>query len=468
MLIPIPIPIQKLIVKNLKCDAEEAGYVFFSFNFFFCLMASYYILQPLRDGVGAMLGDTPTLFLWTMAAMFAVNPIFSMVMARIPRQRLVPVIYRFFMINLVIFIVGFKAIGMDSGQEIVGTARLIPSIFFVWVSIFNLFAMSLFWSVMADRFTGAQGRRLFGFIGAGGTLGQMAGSAIAIRLVHLLGATNLIFISIVLLEFSIHWRPSIDDVIRDQQLADKKSADRGEKKESPKPWTGVLLVLKSPYIFGICCYLLLYAFTSSFIYFQRQMVVADVFKTPADKVSFFSWMSLISSGGTLLVQLFVTGRLISALGLVFSLSLVPAFTSIGFVALALHPGLILLSLFDAVRKMLNFAIARPSREILFTVVSKEDKYIAKNFVDTFVYRAGDSLASFAFTGIKSLQLGVQAYSWAAVPFSLLWWLVAAALARTQRKKQEVQEAVLAQVEAEETSEIGFNTNPTASDEDTAN
>lgn len=464
----LPLPIEKLIVKNLKCDRVEAGYVFFSFNFFFCLMASYYILQPLRDGVGAILGDTPTLFLWTMAAMFAVNPIFSMVMAKIPRQRLVPVIYRFFIANLLLFVVGFKAIGMDSGQEIVGNMRLIPSIFFVWVSIFNLFAMSLFWSVMADRFTGAQGRRLFGFIGAGGTLGQMAGSAIASRAVHLLGATNLIFISILLLEFSVHWRPSIDDVIRDQQVADGSAAGSDTKKQSPKPWTGVLLVFRSPYIFGICCYLLLYAFTSSFIYFQRQMVVADVFKTPADKVDFFSKMNLISSGGTLLVQLFVTGRLISALGLVFSLSLVPAFTSLGFIALALNPGLILLSLFDAFRKMLNFAIARPSREILFTVVSKDDKYIAKNFVDTFVYRAGDSLASFAFTGIKSLNLGGQAYSWAAVPFSLLWWGVAAALALTQRKKQEAQEAALARVEEETQSPIGFSTNPTPSDEDTAN
>jgi len=464
----LPIPIEKLIVKNLKCDREEAGYVFFSFNFFFCLMASYYILQPLRDGVGSILGDTPTLFLWTMAAMFAVNPIFSMVMAKIPRQRLVPVIYRFFITNLLLFVVGFKVIGMDSGQEIVGNARIIPSIFFVWVSIFNLFAMSLFWSVMADRFTGAQGRRLFGFIGAGGTLGQMAGSAIASGLVKFVGATNLIFISILLLEFSVHWRPSIDDVVRDQQVADSSAAGSAEKKESPKPWTGVMLVLKSPYIFGICCYLLLYAFTSSFIYFQRQMVVADVFKSPAEKVDFFSKMNLISSGGTLFVQLFVTGRLISALGLVFSLSLVPAFTSVGFIALALYPGLILLSLFDAVRKMLNFAIARPSREILFTVVSKDDKYIAKNFVDTFVYRAGDSLASFAFTGIKNLKLGGQAYSWAAVPFSLLWFSVAAALAVAQRKKQEVQEAALARVEAEEKGEIGFNTTPTPSDEDTAN
>ncbi len=444
----IPIPLSLLIEKNLKCDREEAGYVFFSFNFFFCLMASYYILQPLRDGVGAMLGDTPTLFLWTMAAMLLVNPLFTMLMGRIPRQRLVPVIYRFFMVNMMLFIVGFKAIGMDSGQEIVGPGRLIPSIFFVWVSIFSLFAMSLFWSVMADRFSGAQGRKFFGFIGAGGTLGQMAGSALAVKLVHSLGATNLIFVSIMLLEISVRWRPSIDDVIQDQQATESKAAGSSSHKEKPKPWTGLMLVLRSPYIFGICGYLFLYTFTSSFIYLQRQMVVADVFKTNEDKTNFFAQMNLISSTGTLFVQLFVTGRLISSLGLVFSLSLVPAFTCIGFVALAMRPGLIMLSFFDALRKMLNFAIARPSREILFTVVSKEDKYIAKNFVDTFVYRAGDSLASFAFTGIKALELGGQAYSWTAVPFSMLWFAVAAALAMAQRKKQEAQEAALAIVEAE--------------------
>ena len=446
--------IHDLIQKNLKCDRDESEHILFSFTFFFCLMASYYILQPLRDEVGVLLGDTPTLFLWTMGVMFAVNPIFSMVMAKIPRPRLVPVIYRFFMLNLVLFIVGFKAIGAASGQAAVeGTARLIPSIFFVWVSVFNLFAMSLFWSVMADRFTGSQGRKFFGFIGAGGTLGQLVGSTAAALWVGRLGATNMIFVSVLLLELSVRARPSLDDVIREQQVAESKEA--GSSTESPKPWTGVLLVLKSPYIFGICCYLLLYAFTSSFIYFQKQMVVGDVFKTREARVAFFGWMNFISSGGTLFVQLFVTGRLISSLGLIFSLSLVPAFTCFGFVAMAMQPGLILLSLFDALRKMLNFAIARPSREILFTVVSKEDKYIAKNFVDTFVYRAGDSLASFAFTGIKGLNLGGQAYSWAAVPFSCIWVLVAATLAKAQRTKQEAQEAALARVQSEEAGDVGF-------------
>lgn len=431
-----------LIQKNLKCDRQESGYVLFSFTFFFCLMASYYILQPLRDEAGVLLGDTPTLFLWTMAVMFLANPIFSMVMARIPRTRLVPVIYRFFILNQFLFILAFKAIGAASGQaEVVGSARLIPSIFFVWVSVFSLFAMSLFWSVMADRFTGSQGKKFFGFIGAGGTLGQLVGSTIAGTLVLHVGATNLIFVSMLLLELSVRARPSIDDVLRDQQSADSKAA--GSSTQSPKPWTGVLLVLKSPYLFGICAYLFLYTFTSSFIYFQKQMVVGDVFKTREARVAFFGWMNFISSGGTLLVQLFITGRVISTLGMVFSLALVPVFTCLGFVVLALHPGLILLSLFDAFRKMLNYAIAKPSREILFTVVSKEDKYIAKNFVDTFVYRAGDSMASFAFTGIKNLNLGGQAYSWTAVPFSCLWVVVATLLARAQRKKQEAQEAALA-------------------------
>ncbi|MBS2039936.1 hypothetical protein JST97_33430 [bacterium] len=453
--------IHDLIQKNLKCDRQESEHIFFSFTFFFCLMASYYILQPLRDEVGVLLGDTPTLFLWTMGVMFAVNPIFSVVMGKIPRPRLVPVIYRFFMLNLVLFILGFKWIGAAQGEASVqGTARLIPSIFFVWVSVFNLFAMSLFWSVMADRFTGSQGRKFFGFIGAGGTLGQLVGSTSAALLVKSLGATNLIFVSVVLLELSVRARPSLEDLTTEKAASSKEPQGSGDQPAKPKPWTGVMLVLKSPYIFGICCYLLLYAFTSSFIYFQKQMVVGDVFKTREDRVAFFGWMNFISSGGTLLVQLFVTGRLISSMGLIFSLSLVPAFTCLGFVALALQPGLILLSLFDAFRKMLNFAIARPSREILFTVVSKEDKYIAKNFVDTFVYRAGDSLASFAFTGITRLNLGGQAYSWTAVPFSCLWVAVAALLARAQRTKQEAQEAALAQATPAPEESAGLSDQPT--------
>ncbi len=447
--------IHDLIQKNLKCDRKESEYVFFSFSFFFCVMAAYYILQPLRDENGVLLGNTSSLFRWTMVAVLAVNPLFSMLMARIARQSLVPVIYRFFISHLVLFVVAFHALKVGGTTELVGNARLAPSIFFVWVSVFNLFAVSLFWSVMADRFTGNQGRRFFGFIGAGGTAGQFVGSALATFLVPYLGATNLMLVSAVLLELSVRSRPSIDDVVQEQQET-KVEAAGASQRVKPKPWTGMWLVMKSPYLFGICAYLFLYTFTSSFIYLQKQDMVGDAFATREARVQFFAAMNFLTSGGTLLIQLFLTGRVIGAMGLIFSLCLVPGMTALGFVALATRPGLVLLSLFDAVRKTLNYAIARPSREILFTVVSKEDKYISKNFIDTFVYRAGDSIASFAFDGLKSLQLGTTGISWAAVPFSLLWTAVAAGLGKAQRRKQKAQEDALARIAAEEKNEIGFS------------
>ncbi|MFN8606329.1 MAG: MFS transporter [Vulcanimicrobiota bacterium] len=436
--------IHDLIQKNLKCDRKESEYVFFSFAFFFCVMAAYYILQPLRDENGVLLGNTSSLFRWTMVAVLAVNPLFSMLMARIPRQSLVPVIYRFFISHLFIFVAAFHILKVGGSTELVGNARLAPSIFFVWVSVFNLFAVSLFWSVMADRFTGSQGRKFFGFIGAGGTAGQFAGSAMATFLVPYLGATNLMLVSAVLLELAVRSRPSIDDVVLEQQQADSAAAG-GSNRQKPKPWTGMWLVMKSAYLFGICSYLFLYTFTSSFIYLQKQDMVGDAFATREARVQFFAAMNFLTSGGTLLIQLFLTGRVITAMGLIFSLSLVPGMTAFGFIALATRPGLVLLSLFDATRKTLNYAIARPSREILFTVVSKEDKYISKNFIDTFVYRAGDSLASFAFDGLKSYNLGTTGISWAAVPFSILWTGVAAGLGMAQRKKQEAQESALAKV-----------------------
>lgn len=431
---------KKFVEKNLSCDPVQAGYVTFSFDFFFYVMASYYILKPMRDLTGVMLGNTSSLFRWTMVAVLLVNPLFSMLMARIPRSKLVPVIYRFFISHLLLFFVGFVAVGVGKG-ELQGNARLIPSLFFVWVSVFNLFAVSLFWSVMADRFTGAQGRKVFGFIGAGGTLGQMAGSALATQLPSLMGVSSLLLVSALLLEVSARCRPSIEDVVVEQQKLEAASAP----KEKPKPWTGLVLVLKSPYLFGICAYLFLYTFTSSFIYLQKQDLVSVAFTSDEAKLQFFAQINFVVSGATLAIQLFFTGRLIAALGLIFSLSLMPGLTALGFAVLAMAPGLYLLAGFEAVRTTLNYAVSRPSREILFTVVSKEDKYISKNFIDTFVYRAGDSIASFAFDGLKSLKLGTTGISWAAVPFSLVWTALAMGLGVAQRRKQKQQEIELARL-----------------------
>lgn len=433
--------VKGLVEKNLQCDPEQAKYVMFSFDFFFYVMASYYILKPLRDLTGVMLGNTSSLFRWTMVAVLLVNPLFSMLMARIPRVRLVPVIYRLFISQLVIFFLGFLAVGVGKDAELQGNARIIPSLFFVWVSVFNLFAVSLFWSVMADRFTGAQGRKVFGFIGAGGTLGQMAGSALATGLPSIIGVPSLLLVSSFLLELSVRSRPSLDDVVLEPPQPEGKAGAAGGK-EKPRPWTGMWLVMKSPYLFGICAYLFLYTFTSSFIYLQKQDLVAAAFPTDEAKLQFFAKVNFVVSGATLIIQLFFTGRLISAMGLIFSLSVMPGLTSLGFSLLALFPSLSLLAFFEATRTTLNYAIARPSREILFTVVSREDKYLSKNFIDTFIYRAGDSIASFAFDGLKGWHLGTTGISWAAVPFSVVWTGLAMGLGRAQRQKQKVQEEAL--------------------------
>jgi len=428
------------VQKIVKCDQEESRTILFSFTFFFCLMSSYYILQPLRDEIALLLGKDyiPTLFRWTMLAMLITNPLMAMLMSRIPRHRLVPIIYRFFISHLLLFVVAFNAFGIGRDQTSVqGWARLLPGLFFVWVSVFNLTAISLFWSTMADRFSSSQSKKYFGFIGAGGTLGQTAGSQMAAHLVHWLGPTNLILVSVALLELSVRACPS---------LASSASPDSTPTQTQPeqarlKPWSGIAPVLKSGYLLGICAYLFLYAFTSSFIYFQRQELVADSIGDRAGRVKFLSDLNLYGSIATVLVQLFLTGRVIASLGLVFSLALVPGVTAVGFSLFAMQPALILLAIFEVTRKTLNFAIARPSREVLFTVVKKEDKYLAKNFIDTFVYRAGDTLASFAFEWMKvTFSLGMRGLSWAAVPCSLLWLAVAASLGVIQRKKQKELEA----------------------------
>lgn len=411
-------------------------------------MASYYILQPLRDEISLLLGKDylPSLFRWTMLGMLVTNPLMALLMARVPRHRLVPVIFRFFMSHLVLFVVLFSATGMGRGQTeaqvIQGYARLVPGLFFVWVSVFNLTAVSLFWSTMADRFSSNQSKKFFGFIGTGGTLGQLAGSQLAAWLVPFLGPTYLILVSVALLEFSVRSCPAVSPP---DDLADSGGpegvASKVDDQTPPHLFSGILPVLRSPYLLGICAFLFLYAFTSSFIWFQRQELVADSFDNRAGRVQFLAALNFWGSFATVLVQMFITGRLITSLGLLFTLALVPGYTALGFSAFATRPSLFLLALFEVTRKTLNFAIARPSREVLFTVLSRQEKYLAKNFIDTFVYRAGDAIASVAFEGLKKgLTLGTTGLSWAAVPFATLWTMVAIGLGIAQKRKQAEIEA----------------------------
>jgi AAA family ATP:ADP antiporter len=434
----------RLLSKLTGLDAKDAPQAGFAFIFFFCILASYYIVQPLRDELGLLVGEehTPKLFVGSLLVMALANPIFAYFLNRSGRVKLMKYVYRFFAINLLVFIVVFKYLEA-SGQmathgeaaRVSGLAFVVSCIYFLWTGVFNLFAVSVFWALMADIYSGDQSKRAFGFLGAGGTLGQMFGSYLTGKLVVSVGPTNLLIVSVILLEIGVQ---AMFVITRSYQEPPRKP---GEKR--PSAFSGISDILKSPYLLGICLYLFLYTFTSSFIYFQKQSIVASSLSDRADRVGFFSNVNFWISAMTLGIQLFLTGSFLSVIGLPAGLALVPLIGIVGFLALAQKPDLHTIALLEVVRKTANYAISRPSREVLFTAVSRREKYQAKNFIDTVVYRLGDTGAAAAFGVFFSAGASALVVAMSAVAASVAYLAVGLGLGKAHGRRIAEQKAAMA-------------------------
>ncbi|HSD61711.1 MAG TPA: MFS transporter [Burkholderiales bacterium] len=399
---------------------EERAALAWSFGYFFCLLCGYYILRPLRDEMGIQGGvqALPWVFTATLLAMLAAVPLFGWASARLPRKRLLPAVYGFFLLNLLAFFGAFRA-----GAEAEWTARA----FFVWVSVYNLFVVSVFWSFMVDLFDREQAPRLFGFIAAGGSAGALAGPALTATLVQPLGTINLLLVSAGFL--------ALATLCIFRLLAWSTQRGGGQAPaEAPLGggiWSGVAEVARSPYLLGIVGYMVLYTVLSTFLYLEQARLVADAGMASEARTTLFASMDLAVNLLALAGQAFATARLIHRLGVALALALVPALTLAGFGVLALVPVLGVVVGFQVLRRAADFAIARPARELLYTVVEREAKYKAKNFIDTVVYRSGDAAGGWAFAALKALGLGLAGIAWVAVPLAALWMALSVALGRRQ-------------------------------------
>ena len=425
----------KLFSRLTGIEEREAGQVIWAFLCFFCVLSAYFILQPLRDEMGLVLGKDylPSLFRWSLLLVALANPVYSWAVNRFPRIQFIRLSYRFFAANILFFIVVLKyleaqgLIQATGESALTGWAFFIPAFFYLWVGVFSLFGVSIFYALLADVYDGEASKKIFGFVGAGGTLGQAFGSFLTAHLVKVLGPTNLLFVSMILLECAVFCM---------HRLTRNYVEPEREETEKPNIFTGARDTLRTPYLLGICAYLFLYTFTSSFLYFQKQEIVAELFAARDAKVAFFAKVNLAVSVCTSVVQLFLTGRLLPLMGLKVGLALVPTITVLGFLYLAKAPGLLALAVFEVARKTVNYAISRPCREILFTAVNRRQKFLSKGFIDTFVYRAGDFGASLAVDGLKALAFGFAAISFAAVPCSVLWLGVGVGLGWAHKKRME--------------------------------
>ncbi len=414
-----------LLGRLIGAKPGELGPVLWAAAYFFCIMASWFILRPIRDeaGIAGGIRNLPWLFTGTMIAMLVVSPSFAALVAKLPRKRFIPIAYRFFLVNLVVFFALFTAFPEPPQQVWVGRA------FYLWASVFNLFVVSVFWGFMADAFRSEQGKRLFGFIGVGGTVGGIIGSATTASLVKGVGTAGLLLISAALIEVAVQCAGRLATLFR--VGGDGREAVPEEAAIGGGALSGISHVFKSPYLLGICGYMLLYTIGSTFLYFQQAHIVENAYQDRASRTALLSQIALAVQTLTVVIQALLTGRLMKRLGIAVMLTIVPAISVAGFLGVALVPSVAVLIGFMVLRGAGNYAVARPSREVLYTVVSREDKYKAKSFIDTFVYRLGDQIGAWADPLLASLGLGMAGVALVAAPLAGLWLLVGLWLGRRQ-------------------------------------
>jgi ATP:ADP antiporter, AAA family len=403
---------------------QERRAALWSFAYFFTLLAGYYVLRPLRDQMGIAGGvkALPWTFTATFVTLLVAQPIYGELVAKLPRSRFIPVVYHFFAFNLLVF-----WLLLQLGIATVIVAR----VFFVWVSVFNLFAVAVFWSFMADVFTSEQSKRLFGFIGAGGTAGGLLGPVITIGLSVPLGPANLLIAAIVFLELAVFC------VHRLERTFDAPRGLRpNEHSIGGSAFAALPELIRSGYLLGVGAWVSLLSFGATILYFIQANIVATSVHGAGAQTRIFATIDLAVGLLTLATQTFATQRLLRRFGVGAAAAALPAVYVVGFAVLALTPSLAVVLVVQVLQRWTNFAVANPARQVLFTVVSRGEKYKAKNLIDVVIYRGSDALYGWIFDSLQALGLKLGAIALCALPVMAGWLLLSMALGRTQAHRAE--------------------------------
>jgi len=425
--------LHRLLNRMIDVRPSEVPALGWSWLYIFSVLSSYYIMRPIRDqmGVAGGVNNLQWLFTGTLIGMLLLNIPFSYLVKTYPRAKFISISYRFFSANILLFVLALYA---ATPEQTVWVGR----IFFIWTSIFNLFVVSIFWQMIVDIFTSEQGKRLFGFIAAGATLGAISGSVFTVSTVEHMAPGYLMTGAALMLEvavFCVRRLSALSDA-----LASRPRNDRPEMPIGGTLLAGFRDALSSSYLLNVSLFLLLYAVTSTFLYFQQAAVVGQSFQNRAAQTAFFATVDLGVNLLTLGVQLFLTGRILRRFGVATTLSLLPVFSMLGFGTVAALPTLSSVVGFQLFRRAGNFAIARPTREVLFTVLPREDRYKAKSFIDTAVYRLGDQIGAWSFALLAGLGLGLTRVSFVAAAISAVWLVNGLWLGRRQEGLARQQEA----------------------------
>jgi AAA family ATP:ADP antiporter len=414
------------LLRWVKAEADEQAPLVWSFLYFFCLLCGYYMLRPVRDEMAIEGGvqHLPWMMTGTFLTLLLATPVFGWLSSTMRRVRLLMAVYGFFTLHLVLFF------AVLAGQWHVEWAA---RVFFVWLSVFNLFVVSVFWSFMADVFTPEQGARLFGVIAAGGSAGAMAGPVLTAGLTYVLPVSMLMLCAALWL---VACGICIRRLDRWSRRHPHQDMENGGRSLGGDMWAGVRLAVTSPYLLGIGAYVLLLTMSATVLYLEQTALIGREISSPELRTRLFAGVDLTVNVLTFVTQVWVTNRLVLRWGLVTGLLVLPIVSAMGFLALGTIQVLAGYLLFTVLRRVGEYAIAKPTREVLFTVVSREEKYKAKNFIDTVVSRGGDAATGWAVSGIKALGASSAQLAWLLVPAMLLWgwigWFLAHREARLQR------------------------------------
>ncbi|MBV9725639.1 MAG: MFS transporter [Gammaproteobacteria bacterium] len=432
----------QLLRRLVVLQPGEAPALLAAFATLLCTFSSYTILRPVRDAMGVTSGleKIPTLFWGVFVVMLLLQPVYGWLTSRYPRTVFLPWVYGFFTLNLLGFYVWFR---LEADHT------WIARTYFVWVSVFNLFVVAAFWSLMADVFTREQAGRLFGSIWAGASTGGLIGPTIARELAVPLGAINLLpisagllLVSLVFMSKLIRWqrahRPSVPAAAPE---AAQPQPARTESALGGSMFAAFTQVVRSPYLLGIAFFVLLMTWVSTFLYLEQQAFVAKVFPNADERTRFFATIDQWVQGASLAGQLLLFGRLFKWVGLRAMLAAVPLMMTAGYAIFAAAPRFMVLVVVYAVRRIGDYALTRPCRDALFTVVSREEKYKAKSLIDTFVYRGGDATSgSLYHTLTSSLGAGPSTIGWVGAAISALWTVLALGLGRAQEERGRAEPA----------------------------
>jgi AAA family ATP:ADP antiporter len=377
-----------------------------AFFYFFFLLGGYFMLRPLRGAVAASNSDIlHWLYTGTFLAMLAIVPLFGFLVSRFRRGQFIPGIYLFFISHLVLFAVGFEG---DA------TPLWMQRAFYIWLSVFNLFVVSVFWSFMADIFRPGQAQRLFGFIMAGGSIGAIIAPSITKGIVPEHGATGVMLMASALLMVATFLAVLLGWHTR------KQREDKPTDVIGGSVWEGAVQVFRSEYLLYACLLMLLHNLTSTFLFNGLAVLVSEHIAGFDERTTFFSHVDQFVQVLAFLFQFLITSRLVSHLGMSKTLVLIPTLLAGGFIILGSSMGLVLFAAVQVAQRSLNYGVLGPAKEMLFTVVDRETRYKSKNFIDTAVYRGSDVTASWIFKGLTSAGLSLSHIAWIYVPIMGIW------------------------------------------------